>query len=293
MAANKSRQTGAVARNLKGLRHLYRTDLIARVESEDDIQFWQNAISKGRPGKKVKFLPAEISEANADVRQRGKGICMRYVRHLDNTFIICVDSDFDKFVNPGKLTPQKHILQTHTYSWENHHCQYDNLQNVWKSVGNSSFDFKIFLHEFSRIIYPALICMLTSLSMRKRSWNLRGLCGSILSCQPNRQGALDNNGQQLLEEIKAKVDLWISEQAALEEADKDSMKSLCASVGLQPDNAYLYMQGHCVFDLIYRIGNALCNGTHSFEYEVLRNTISYGTYKEIQEVIDDIQTVIA
>lgn len=69
----------------------------------------------------------------------------------------------------------------------------------------------------------------------------------------------------------------------------------CPVVYIQSSDvpAYVKKKGHCVFDLITRIGNALCNGTHSFEYEVLRNTVSYNTYSEIQEVIDDIRKVIA
>lgn len=59
----------ARARNIKATRKLYRVDVVARVESEDDISFWQKAIHETRPNVKVKFLPAELSEAN--VRQRG------------------------------------------------------------------------------------------------------------------------------------------------------------------------------------------------------------------------------
>lgn len=57
--------------------------------------------------------------------------------------IICVDSDFDKFLHPGLLEPTKHILQTHVYSWENHHCQKDNLQQQWNLLNTGTFDFEI------------------------------------------------------------------------------------------------------------------------------------------------------
>ena len=60
----------ARARNLKASRFLYKADVMARVESEDDIAFWQKAIHTVRPNVKVKFIPAEISESNE--RQRGK-----------------------------------------------------------------------------------------------------------------------------------------------------------------------------------------------------------------------------
>lgn len=85
----------ARVRNLKASRFLYRADVIARVESEDDIAFWQKAIHHVRPSVKVKFIPAEVSDSN--FKQRGKTLCMKLVEYLDQHFIICVDSDFDKF----------------------------------------------------------------------------------------------------------------------------------------------------------------------------------------------------
>ena len=46
----------------------YRVNTIARVESEEDIPFWQHAFSQSRPDLKVKYLPSENGEGT-DVRQ--------------------------------------------------------------------------------------------------------------------------------------------------------------------------------------------------------------------------------
>lgn len=43
-----------VARNLAAARHLYRVSMVARVESEEDIAFWQHVFSHARPDLKVK-----------------------------------------------------------------------------------------------------------------------------------------------------------------------------------------------------------------------------------------------
>lgn len=79
----------ARVRNLKASRFLYRADVIARVESEDDIAFWQKAIHHVRPSVKVKFIPAEVSDSNT--KQRGKTLCMKLVEYLDQHFIIWFD----------------------------------------------------------------------------------------------------------------------------------------------------------------------------------------------------------
>ena len=216
---------------IKGLP--YRVNTIARVESEEDILFWQHAFSQSRPDLKVKYLPSENGEGT-DVRQRGKTVCMRYAPYLNEHFVICVDSDFDRFTRPGTLAADKFIFQTYTYSFENHHCWADCLQSVWQPMNQSGFDFRVFLTELSRILYPVLIEMLATKAAKKKAWNLTELCGVILSVQANRAGVLDNNGALLLSEIKNKVEEWSNRQihptaAACGKMKADASNSGCHS----------------------------------------------------------------
>ena len=288
MSSREERKRQAqYARNLKYTRSLYRVNIVARVESEEDIPFWQYAFSHSRQDLKVKFLPCEIGDGT-DVRQRGKTVCMRYAPFLDKHFVICVDSDFDRFTRPGTLTADKFIFQTYTYSFENHHCWGDGLQSIWRNLAICDFDFKAFLTDLSRILYSVLIEMLTTKAAKKKAWNLTELCGVILSAQVNRAGVLDNNGRLLLEEIKSNVDNWSSQQIHPTAAACEKMKVEALCLGLTEDTAYLYMQGHCIFDLVLRIGRTLCNRQHDFQYEVLMQTIT--TYKspEMNLILSDI-----
>ena len=284
------RRLSHVAKNLKASRFLYRVDVMARVESEDDIDFWQYVFHRAKPGLRVKFLPSD-SGKNPDSRQRGKTVCMRYVGHLDKHLVVCVDSDFDSFVRPGVLTPDKFIYQTYTYSFENHHCWSDGLQKTWTGVAGGTFDFKVFLSELSHILYPMLIEMLATKAAKKKAWNLTDLCGVILSAQVNRKGVLEDDGKPLLREIEDKVDEWSSNQVRPTEAACDKMKAFAAGLGLKADTAYLYMQGHCVYDLCLRIGNVLCNRTHDFEYEVLKPSLTNCTSIEMSHVIAEVATI--
>lgn len=286
----EERGFAARVRNLKASRFLYRADVIARLESEDDIAFWQKAIHEVRPNIKVKFIPAEVSESNA--RQRGKTLCMKLVEYLDSHFIICVDSDFDKFIHPGLLTPSKHILQTHAYSWENHHCQAYNLQLQWRILNCDSFDFSTFIKGFSHIIYPALIGLLTAKKLDVSSWTLDSLCSKILHIQVNQKEMLNNNGALLLDTIEENILKWREKQQSLAKEDYEEMKRTAKDIGLTPDTAYLYMQGHCVFDLMLRIGNFLCNKQHDFLYEVLNPAFTIEGYKEVEMVKADIGEVL-
>lgn len=280
----------ARARNLKASRFLYRVDVVARVESEDDIAFWQKAIHTVRPNVKVKFIPAEVSESNE--RQRGKTLCMKLVPYLDEHLIICVDSDFDKFLRQELLTPSKHILQTHTYSWENHHCQYVNLQKRWEEIKNVSFDFSPFLISFSHLLYPALVGLLFAKSKGRKSWSLDSLCSAILDVKVNQKGMLDSNGKLLLQKIETNISSWMVSQQPLSEEEYDEMRKKALLLGLEEDTAYLYMQGHCVFNLIQRMGNFLCNGKSDFLYEVLIPSYTCNGYHEIDMVKSDIAQIL-
>lgn len=287
-SAKENRRIRQVARNLTASRLLYRVSTIVRVESEDDIPFWQHVFSISRPGQKVKFLPSETGSGPI-ARQRGKTVCMRYVGHLNKNFVICVDSDFDSFTRPGVLDKNKFIFQTYTYSFENHHCWIHSLQQYWASLSINDFDFEVFLTELSHILYPVLIEMLTIKAARKKTWNLTELCGIILSSQVNKKGRLDNNGQQLLNEIKSHLATWSKMQTHPTKVACDRMSTTAVRLGLTKDTAYLYMQGHCIFDLVLRIGNVLCNKKRNFLYEVLDPSLIHCKSAEMKHVIADLK----
>ena len=264
--------------------------MVARVESEEDIPFWQHAFGQARPDLKVKFLPSD-SGNGADARQRGKTVCMRYLPYLNRHFVICVDSDFDRFTRPGVLTADKHIYQTYTYSFENHHCWIESLQPGWEALSVCSFDFSVFLKKLSGILYPVLIEMLATKAAKKKAWSLTELCGVVLSAQVNRAGALDNNGEALLNEIAGKVSTWSSGQVHPSVDACEKMKQAAAKEEMTAETAYLFMQGHCVFDLVLRVGRTLCNKTHDFQYEVLMPSLGHCASAEMNRVRVDIKNI--
>ena len=286
----ESKRLALVARNLAASRHLYRVSMVARVESEEDIPFWQHAFGHTRPDLRVKYLPSD-SGNGPDARQRGKTVCMRYLPYLNRNFVICVDSDFDRFTRPGVLTADKYIFQTYTYSFENHHCWSESLQPKWESIAECGFDFKVFLKKLSNILYPVLIEMLTTKAAKKKAWSLTELCGVVLSAQVNRAGALDNNGEALLNEIAGKVSVWSNGQVHPTAEACEKMKQKAVEEGLTEETAYLFMQGHCVFDLVERIGRTLCKRKHDFLYEVLMPSLEQCASREMKAVWVDIKNM--
>lgn len=103
---------------------------------------------------------------------------------------------------------------------------------------------------------------------------------------------LENNGELLLLVIDSKVQAWKNSQQLLNDTDYDMMKKQASDIGMVPDNSYLYIQGHCVYDLLLRIGNFLCNGKHDFMYEVLNLAYQMEGYQEIEMIKSDIGQIL-
>ncbi|MDE6290931.1 MAG: hypothetical protein K2M16_05315, partial [Muribaculaceae bacterium] len=60
-----------------------------------------------------------------------------------------------------------------------------------------------------------------------------------------------------------------------------------------PENAYLHIQGHKLYDLIAYIGWLLCKGKDvQFKSEVLENGFPISGYPEIDSVQSDLTTIL-
>ena len=90
------------------------------VESKSDIPFWSAVLQHFRPTEKFHFRASSQNENG----QRTSGVtqCLKYINHLSKDFFICIDSDYRYLLGDDRLTPARYVLQTYTYSFENHLC---------------------------------------------------------------------------------------------------------------------------------------------------------------------------
>lgn len=204
-----------------------------------------------------------------------------------------MDSDFGKFLHPEELSPSKYILQTHAYSWENHHCQTTHLQRQWKRLSYKAFNFERFLLAFSHELHRPLLRLLAAKANGLKSWSLDSLCSNILNVPVNQKDVLENDRKKLIEKISENLNSWLKpQQEAIEDAEYKTMEEKASGVGMTNDNVYLYMQGHYVYDLVLRIGKTLCANEHDFKCEVLDPAFLVSGYKEIDLVKSDIAKII-
>ena len=262
---------------------------MVRVEDAGDIPFWQAVLSVTCPGRHFKFWP--YSQKGTNRRITGKSYLMKYVSQADSRMLIAVDSDFDYLRGNQIITNSDYVWQTYTYSWENHYCYASSLQKVWLAASSSSFNFEIFLRCLSLVVYKPLVILLVQKMQKRGSITLSALESRILRHQPNSQDLLQNNGQQLISVIRSDLDNYVIATKMPKRQVLHSYEKIFNSLGLTPDTAYLYMQGHCIYDLVNRIGRCLMSNPDSFKPLVLDCTLQIGGYSEINKLISDIRKV--
>lgn len=272
------------ARRYEASTKLYNVDAVVHIENKNDIWFWQQILSKFRPGR-YKFMPATVNENNR--LTSGCEQCLKYKEFLSQRFFICIDSDL-RYLSGEKLYAKDGILQTYTYSWENHCSFAVNLQQKFDMIqGKKPFDFCIFLQEYSKIVYKPFLVML----FRERQ-HLDGFkredFNKCISVQ-YQQGDEQDNGVPFLNRIKDRLISAMDKITDDGGFDFEAESERYAVAGLQETNAYLYVRGHCVYNCLVSIGKKLCEDTGIFEYTILKSNLAFDRYGEIIKIKSDVK----
>ena len=263
--------------------HLRYRDTVAviHVEDEDDKRFWLTELHNVKSGN-YHFVTQSKSEEGYD--SKGCEQCLKYRPYINRQFFICIDSDLRLLRGEEGLTPENYIAQTYAYSWENHSCEAVHLEYKFREkMPDCEFSFVSFLRQLSEIVYrPLLYLVYHKTSELNRLWNIT----KFNRCIPNqlRREDLMENGRQYLLKVKQ---LFDAELASLSLPDNFAIE------GLTPENAYLHIQGHKLYDLIVNIGTMLCKGKRiAFKSEILDKGFPVSGYMEIDNVQSDLVKIL-
>lgn len=165
-----------------------------------------------------------------------------------------------------------YLIQTYTYSWENH-CLYSEAlhQNYLSAIVNGAIDFNFgeFLSEYSKLVYKPLLSVLDKRLSQHDLWR-------SIDIQYNA-GDEEECGKLVLEKIKKNIEVLgessMSEEFIMEYEQK----------GLNEQSAYLYVRGHNLFNTINAIGRALCKKHYEFTNNVLQGGLYY-EYEEMRKI---------
>lgn len=213
---------------------------------------------------------------------------MKYRGFLSQKFFVCIDSDLRYLLEEG-ISAEDGILQTYTYSWENHCAFASQLQQTFDKYTHkgAEFDFSVFLSGYSEVVYEPFLLMLYQLKNELTEFD-RDKFRTIISLQ-YRRGDEKNNGKQFLDRLSLDLQTAtknIKDTCGFNMADESVYYE---TKGLRKENVYLYVRGHCLYNSLVSIGKKLCEGTGmDFEQNILKNALAFEQYDAISRIKADI-----
>jgi len=274
--------------------------IVAYVESYDDVLFWRTLL--GSYEDDTRFF--EVMLPSRETLERGKrSVLMSLVRGgmLGSDMIACVDADYDYLLQGSTETSElvvksPFVLHTYAYSIENMQCYAPSLHNVCVMVtlnDHAIFDFNSFIKRFSEIIYPLFIWSV---------WHYRNnTYPRFTLTEFNHFMEFSNfnidNPKESLRNLQGKIarkSAWLKGRNPNAKQSYMALKGELRSLGVRPDNTYLYIQGHHLFNkvVVPIIGKVCDRLIREREQEIKRQAVhSTQMYNELSCYNHSIQDI--
>lgn len=262
------------------------------LEHKADERFWDAVLQANHKGQ-YNYIYESRAEKEGNPTS-GVDQCLRYKPYLSKTFFVCIDSDLRYLQQEAGIDARHYILQTYTYSWENHYCLAEQIQlrlTELSPEAAAKFDFAGFLNQLSCNAYEPLLYLLEALDKRLVNSNI---AGAFNDCVPLQciADVLGNNGAQLQSQIQTNLQQFMS-NPAFAQIDIAAAKEKYLQLGLTETNAYLHLRGKNIFGLLAHIGNIICRSYKiNFKTQVLLPSLQLGGYWEIDKIHTDIASVL-
>lgn len=241
-----------------------RRRIVAYVESYDDILFWRTLLSLYEDGTRY----FEVMLPSHRTLERGKRSALMSLLYgkTGADMLACVDADYDYLMQGTSETSREiisnpAILHTYAYSIENLQCYAPSLHNVCVMVtlnDRKVFDLQNFMTRFSEIIFPLFVWSI---------WHYRrGVYGQFTITDFNRTIELGgfniNRPQDALDNLRSKVMRkvnYMNRQHPEAEQEYKELSAELVRLGVEPEQTYLYIQGHHLFDkIVMPVMNKVC-----------------------------------
>jgi len=207
---------------------LLRLEHAVLVEGKSDEPFWKHLWDKILPGRYKIYAYVHFPTTNTS----GKTALVHYfLPYASRDLLICLDSDYDYLLEIPFLS-QPFILHTYVHSIENFQCYEPALLEVLRiGTGNETayFDFETFFEKYNRFAY----CWLT-----------------LHIYQYQTTGAPIRDTADFVTMVSNLEETFVNLEAI--PAFQDLLQRL-ASLGLNEQNAYLFVPGHDLKRIILSI----------------------------------------
>ncbi len=262
-----------------------RRRIVAYVESYDDILFWRTVLNRFENEERYfeVMLPSKRR-----LRRGKKSVLMNFVGdRIGPDMIACVDADFDYLMQgyndmSRKVTQSPYVFHTYVYAIENYHCYAPSLHSTCVMVtlnDHSIFDFVDYMTQFSEAIYPLLVWAV---------WAYRNGQGNKFGIKELNQMAETShfnmfNPQTSLDALRRKVQRKVNYLQSRYPKAKNTylaIKSELTTLGVTPQNAYLYIQGHHLFDTVVApMLTKVCNRLRAEREQEINRTSIHDTQR--------------
>ena len=238
---------------------------MAYVESYDDVFFWRTVLA--RLENNTRYF--EVMLPTRDKLERGKKSALMNVigENTGSDMIACVDADYD-YLLQGASPMSKTILQSpyvfHTivYAIENYQCYAESLNTVAVMVTLNDrriFDFPTFMRGYSEAIFPLFVWSV----MLYRSGEYGRFSLTDFNSTVDIGGFSLNNPEECIDHLRAKCIRkvkWLQQKfPGRKQAYLDTRNDL-QRLGVTPQETYLYIQGHHLFDAVVApVMTKVCN----------------------------------
>ena len=232
-----------------------RRRIVAYVESYDDVFFWRKVLSEFENDKRYfeVMLPSKINLSKGK-----KQVLMNLVKDkVGKDMIACVDADYDFLIQGATAVSRQvienpYVFHTYVYAIENYQCYAPSLHDVCVMVtlnDHVTFDFEEYYRQFSQAIFPLFVWNIMFYRTNHYSdFTMTDFNRVIETGNFNLQDPLKGI-MNVRKKVGRKVRMLQQENPDAKEffwATKDSLKDL----GVTADTAYLYIQGHHLFDKV-------------------------------------------
>ncbi len=242
-----------------------RRKIVAYVESYDDISFWRTLLGGFEDDTRYfeVMLPSRTTLAKGK-----KTVLMNDLGpRLGQNMIACVDSDYDYLLQGATQTScyilrNKYVFQTYAYAIDNYQCYAESLHEVCVTATLNDrplVDFAAFMRQYSRIAFPLFAWSVWFYRKHVLSeFSLTEFCSYVRLEQVNVYCP-----EQSLEHMSRKVqrklrDLERRHPQSLQEIE--ALKTEFGTLGVTPDNTYLFIQGHHIMDnVVLKLLTPVCN----------------------------------
>ena len=266
-----------------------RRRIVAYVESYDDIYFWRTVLSRFEDDKRY----FEIMLPSHKKLERGKkSVLMNLMgeksgEQLGRDMIACVDADYDYLLQGVTLQSKivlenPYVFHTYAYAIENLQCYASSLHDACVAVtlnDHRIFDFEDYLQQYSEALFPLFVWSVWAYRTGKH--NRFSMSDFNRVIDPGNTNIF--NPQPTIDHLRKKVNTKVRQLQAEFPDNKEAYlktKEDIKALGITPQTAYLYIQGHHLFDnVVVPLINKVCNWLRQERQNEIARTARHHTQR--------------